>query len=164
MRPCLCVAVEVVDGQRRHDDVKRAGREGILQACHVQLDAIAWQHRAGPFEHLVAGVEPDQDCCGVACEHAPCRLAGPRSEVQYARRADARGADRLVLQALVVGHLAAHQVEVAGGIPMKLRHARNVPPAQGVRETRDDPEAHATERWIKTTRPSPLRAHGAGTL
>jgi hypothetical protein len=73
-------------------------------------------------EHLAARVESDEHSGWVAREHALRGLAGARSEFKYALGVRPSGSDSLVLEALIVGHLRAHQRKICVRIPVKLRH------------------------------------------
>jgi len=117
----LAGPVEVVNGERRHHEIERPGRERVLESRYRQLGL--GQRRPGADQHLLAGVHADEPRVGMTGEHAPGCLA--RADPELEDRADVEGCARaggLLLQLLVSGHLGLHEVEVAIRIEVELAH------------------------------------------
>jgi Trk K+ transport system NAD-binding subunit len=117
-------AVEVVHGEHRDHEVERAVGEWILESRDDELDPVGRKRRAGVIEHPTARVDAGERCVRMPREYPPGGLAGTRPELEDAARARSRGARRLLLELLVVGHLLAHEREVTLRIPVEPGHAK----------------------------------------
>jgi hypothetical protein len=117
----LLGAVEVVDGQRRHHEVERPLRQGLLDPADREPRVAARQRGARGGEHLAAVVDPMQARARMRRQHPPRRLAAARAELEdVAHAGDPARVRDLVLEPPVVGLLCAHQLEEAVRTPVEL--------------------------------------------
>ncbi len=81
---------EVVDGERRDDDVEWRRRQGILQVCDAQVDAVGGEDAASLVQHRGAGIDSHEMGARVEREQTPRGLTGADAKLQDAPSIHAR--------------------------------------------------------------------------
>ena len=111
--------VEMVHGERGHDQVEAPGGQLVLEATHPQVGTDGGDSRHG--EHLGALVDADQLRCRMDVEDATGRLARTDPELQHPLDAnpDRRRGDG-VLEFVVGRHLRTDHVQVGRRVEVEL--------------------------------------------
>ncbi len=128
----LAGPVEMVDGERRDDEVERSRRQRVLEPAQVELGRRQSFARAG--EHRLVGVDRSPARIRMLREHASRRLAGADAELE--RRAHVETVRRrrdALLQLDVPGNVREHQLEVRIRIPVDVRHCADLSPDYAAR-------------------------------
>jgi hypothetical protein len=115
----LTCSVEMVHGERRHDEVEAASGSGSWRRLTRRSAAARSPDASG--EHLRTLIDADQLRLWVEVEHPPGRLRGANAQFQHPLGMDTGG--RLgdgVLQLLIRRHLRTDGFEVAGRVEMDL--------------------------------------------
>jgi len=114
----LALVVEVVDREHRDHQVPRAVGQRILHPRQADLGDL---ELAGAEDHLGTGVERGHPGLGVTLQQPAGGLAGADAELEHPAGSKRDRVDRGLLQLLVTRHLRVDQLEVVGGVPVKLR-------------------------------------------
>jgi hypothetical protein len=108
----------VVDRQRGHDDVERAGRQ-LLRG--VRLEVGVWQETTCMLKHGVALVDPNDHAVAIARRYAIHIHTSTGAQIEDPRRVDVCGRLRDgVLHAVVCEDLRLEGISVGVEIELKL--------------------------------------------
>jgi hypothetical protein len=115
----LARPIEVVDRQRGDHQIERSLRKGIFESSRAQVRG--GKCSTGVVEHGRAFVDAHQLCAWVLSQHSLRRDSRSHTQVQNrARTQAARHLGHDILEAVVGGHLAPHELEIRLRMEVKL--------------------------------------------
>jgi hypothetical protein len=114
----LTCTVEVVHGERRHDEVEVALGQRVLKTAHAKIGGEVCGHGS---EHLRTLVDADQLCLWVDLEHPAGCLPGADAELEHPLGLNTGGGlGDGILQLVVRRHLLTDRLEIGGRIEVEL--------------------------------------------